>query len=97
MPAMWRWALRLGGSTDLGTRGQGAPGHAYASSPAPQARALSLLRFASSRAGSALGMCAGFRRDGPDGAARVRESGLGRLGGRGRGGARGELYSTVAG
>jgi hypothetical protein len=60
MPAMWPWVLRLGGSTDLGTRGRVAPGHMYACSPAPQARGLSLLRCVSSRAGSALGMRVGF-------------------------------------
>jgi hypothetical protein len=60
MPAIWPWVLRLGGSTDLGTRGRVAPGHAYACSPAPQARSLSLLRCVSSRAGSTLGMRVGF-------------------------------------
>jgi hypothetical protein len=60
MLAIWPWVLRLGGSTDLGTRGLVAPGHAYACSPAPQARGLSLLRCVSSRAGSALGMRVGF-------------------------------------
>src|SRR5690348_8762966 len=59
MPAMWPWVLRLGGSTDLGTRGRLAPGHTYACSPAPQARGLSLLRCLSSRAGS-VGMRVGF-------------------------------------
>src|SRR6266516_2622325 len=64
---IWPWVLRLGGSTDLGTRGRAAPGHVYACSPAPQARGLSLLRCESPRAGSVLGMRVGF-------------AGLGRMG-----------------
>ena len=84
MPAIWPWVLRLGGSTDLGTRGRVAPGHAYACSPAPQARGPLLLRCVPSRAGSVLGMRVGFAGVGRDGAARVRESGLGRLRGHGR-------------
>ena len=57
MPAIWPWVLCPGGSTDLGTRRRVAPGHAYA---CPQPRGLSLLRCVPSRAGSALGMRAGF-------------------------------------
>jgi hypothetical protein len=50
---------------------EGCARHAYACSPAPQVPGLALLRCVSSRAGSALGMRIGFRRGGPDGAARV--------------------------
>jgi hypothetical protein len=96
MPAMWRWALRLGGSTDLGTRERVAPGRAYASSPAPQARGPFIAEVRIITSGTLAGHVCRFRRDGPDGAARVRESGLGRLRGHGRGGARGERDTMVA-
>jgi hypothetical protein len=67
MPAIWPWVLRLGGSTDLGTRRRVGPGHAYACSPAPAGLGPFIAEVESSRAGSALGMRVGFAGPGPMG------------------------------
>ena len=96
MPAMWPWVLRLGGSTDLGTRGAVSAGAHVCLLPSPAGPGPFIAEVRIITSGKRAGHAGRFRRGGPDGAARVRYlvwAGYVVT----AGGVRGELDSMVAG